>query len=82
MDISLLDDAADLGSSRDLEFFTCALEQLRLHGQEAAVRRWVETNGREPPTAFFKYPMSALLPLLYQTAEPGGGCRLFPMTLR
>lgn len=83
METHLLDEAADLGSARDLElrltlipredtvrgyFFTCALEQLRLHGQEEAVRRWVETSGMEPPTAFFKYPMSALLPLLYQTA--------------
>jgi uncharacterized protein (TIGR02265 family) len=74
-------DAADLGSPRELElrltlippgdavrgyFFNCALEQLRLHVNDEAVRRWVEANGLETPTSFFKYPMSALLRLLYQ----------------
>ncbi|MFY0526300.1 TIGR02265 family protein [Archangium gephyra] len=73
-------DAADLGSPRELEqrltlippgdtvrgyFFNCALEQLRLHVNDEAVRRWVEASGLEAPTSFFKYPMSTLLRLLY-----------------
>jgi uncharacterized protein (TIGR02265 family) len=76
-------DAADLGSPGDLElrlkliprgdtvrgyFFTCALEQLRLHGRDEAHRHWLETSGMQPTTAFFNYPMSALLRLLYHTA--------------
>jgi uncharacterized protein (TIGR02265 family) len=76
-------DAEELGSPRELElrlklippgdtargyFFNCALEQLRLHGNDEAVRRWAEASGLEAPTAFFKYPMSALLRLLYQVA--------------
>jgi uncharacterized protein (TIGR02265 family) len=74
---------ADLGSPRELEsrlkliplgdnvrgyFFNCALAPLRLPGNEEALRRCVEACGLEAPTAFFKYPMSALLRLLYHVA--------------
>ncbi|REG33391.1 uncharacterized protein (TIGR02265 family) [Archangium gephyra] len=76
-------DAAELASPRELElrlklippgdtvrgyFFNCALEQVRLQGDEEALRRCVEASGLESPTAFFKYPMSALLRLLYHVA--------------
>ncbi|WP_375770237.1 DUF2378 family protein [Archangium gephyra] len=76
-------DAADLGSPQALElrlslippgdtvrgyFFNCALEQLRLHGNDEALRRWTEAGGLAAATAFFKYPMTDLLRLLYHVA--------------
>ncbi|HYO68799.1 MAG TPA: TIGR02265 family protein [Archangium sp.] len=76
-------DAAQLDSPRELElrltliplgdtvrgyFFNCALEQVRLQVGEEALRHCVEVSGLEPPTAFFKYPMSALLRVLYHVA--------------
>ncbi|MFE8605011.1 TIGR02265 family protein [Archangium violaceum] len=76
-------DAVELGSPRELElrltliplgdtvrgyFFNCALEQVRLQGDEEALRRCIEASGLESCTAFFKYPMSALLQLLYHVS--------------
>ncbi|WP_395832569.1 TIGR02265 family protein [Archangium violaceum] len=75
--------AADLGSSRDLEerlvltppgdtargyFFSCALEQVRLHGDEKALKRCLEVSGQDAFTAFFSYPISSLLRLLFCSA--------------
>lgn len=82
-DMASNQDAAELGSPRELEvrltliplgdtvrgyFFNCALELLRLQGNEEALRRGIEACGLEAPTPFFKYPMSALLRLLYHVA--------------
>ena len=76
-------DAVDLGSPRDLElrltfvplgdtargyFFHCAVEPVRELGDPEALRRCQEASGLESPTRFFKYPIGALLRLLYQSA--------------
>jgi uncharacterized protein (TIGR02265 family) len=76
-------DEAKLGSPEDLElrltlvpprdtargyFFNCALELVRLRGDEEALRRCLEASGKEDFTAFFNYPLSTLLRLLYQAA--------------
>jgi uncharacterized protein (TIGR02265 family) len=74
---------SDLGSVRELEqrlallspadtargyFFNCALEQIRHEADEAVLKRCLEVSGREKPVAFFNYPISALLRLLYDAA--------------
>ncbi|WP_158502012.1 TIGR02265 family protein [Vitiosangium sp. GDMCC 1.1324] len=73
----------DLGSPAELErrlalippgdtargyFFNCALEPIRMLGDAEALERCLETSGREEFTAFFNYPISTLLPLLYTAA--------------
>lgn len=91
-DMAPTQDEAALGSPEDLErrlalvpprdtargyFFNCALELVRLRGNEEALRRCLEVSGQEDFTAFFNYPMSTLLRLLYQAAwaleAPSGG---------
>lgn len=79
---STQDDVA-LGSPEDLElrlklvpprdtargyFFTCALELVRLRGDDEALRRCLEASGKEDFTSFFNYPITSLLRLLYETA--------------
>jgi uncharacterized protein (TIGR02265 family) len=49
-------------------FFNGALEQVRLLGDPVAWRRCVEAAGGERFMAFFTYPMSAFIPLLYAAA--------------
>ncbi|MCY1083299.1 TIGR02265 family protein [Archangium lansingense] len=50
-------------------FFHCALEQVRLLGDEEALRRCREAGGLESPMRFFKYPISGFVRLLYEAAR-------------
>lgn len=89
--------SADLGSPRDLEkrlqrvppgdtvrgyFFRSPLEQVRLTGNPEALQRCLEIRGKEVPTAFFKYPITALLQLLYHAAWALEAPRGFEESLR
>jgi uncharacterized protein (TIGR02265 family) len=73
----------DLGSPWELEqrlamltpadtargyFFNCILEQLQREAGEAALKLCQEASGQARPVAFFNYPISSLLRLLYGAA--------------
>lgn len=82
-DMASTQDEAKLGSPEDLAlrltlvpprdtargyFFNCALEQVRLRGDAEALGRCQEASGEKDFTAFFNYPISALVRLLYEAA--------------
>lgn len=85
-----------LGSPRDLErrlrlvppedavrgyFFESTLEQVQRTGDAQAVRRCLEVSGVAAPAAFFKYPLSCLLPMLYHAAWALRGTGSFEASL-
>jgi uncharacterized protein (TIGR02265 family) len=63
-------------------FFQCTLEQVRSTGNPEALRRCLEVSGTETHTAFFKYPITALLRLLYHAAWALKGEGSFEQSLR
>ena len=62
-------------------FFQATLEQVRLRGSDGAVRRCLEASGVEAPVAFFKYPLTSLLRMLYQATWELMGDSSFESTL-
>lgn len=46
-------------------FFNCALDEVRRQGDEALLKRCIEVLGQEKFAAFFNYPITSLLRLLY-----------------
>jgi uncharacterized protein (TIGR02265 family) len=49
-------------------FFNCALEEVRRQDDGAVLKRCIEVLGQEKFAAFFNYPISSLLRLLYTAA--------------
>lgn len=79
-----MQNAGGLGSPEDLNarlalippddvvrgyFFNCILERIQRRGDTALLRRCLDTTGHDKFIAYFNYPMSAMLRLLYIAAE-------------
>ncbi|WP_257457211.1 DUF2378 family protein [Archangium lipolyticum] len=49
-------------------FFNCALDEIRRQGDAALLRRSIDVAGQEKFAAFFNYPITSLLQLVYTAA--------------